>query len=339
MPVVRSTDAASLNDVLDRVLDKGIVVDAWARVSQLGIDLTGVEACALVAEPEHAEHTQLERASSVVERGVGDANSELVRHNELLRRQSFGLEQASQLKSQFLANVSHELRTPLNAILGYTSMLLQGIGGELSDDQRKSLQRVDSNGRQLLSLINGILDIAQIEAKKATLELSDFAVPELVLEVVAELKPLIRVPNVELRTELEHDLPLVRGDRQKLKQILLNLLSNALKFTRRGSIVVSASYHPANGELELAVADTGIGIAAEHHSRIFEDFRQVDSSPTREYGGTGLGLALCRRLASLMGAELGLKSELGRGSTFFVRLGGPFLTAEPAKLAAGGTLG
>jgi PAS domain S-box-containing protein len=265
-------------------------------------------------------YEQLKLASSGLERKVAEATRELVRQNELLLRQHLALEQASKLKSQFLANVSHEFRTPLNAILGYTSMLLQGIGGSLTAHQHKNLERVDSNGRHLLAIINDILDISKIEAGRSTVENSEFGVRELVAEVVAEMEPLISRSRLEVGTEVDAELSSIRNDRKKIKQILLNLMSNALKFTTQGSIRISAQ---ASAEgVTIAVTDTGIGIAPEHHAKIFEDFRQVDSSPTREYGGTGLGLAICRRLSGLIGARLSVESALGAGSCFELHLPG-----------------
>ncbi len=263
-------------------------------------------------------YEQLKLASSGLERKVAEATRELVWQNELLQRQHLALEQASKLKSQFLANVSHEFRTPLNAILGYTSMLLQGIGGPLTAHQRKNLERVDSNGRHLLAIINDILDISKIEAGRTSVENSDFDARELVTEVIAELEPLISRSRLEVGAEIASEVTTIRSDRKKVKQIVLNLMSNALKFTAQGSIRIAALAEPFG--TTIAVFDTGIGIAPEHHSKIFEDFRQVDASPTREYGGTGLGLAICRRLAGLIGAKLSVESALGAGSCFKLEL-------------------
>src|SRR6185312_16178268 len=165
---------------------------------------------------------------------VREATAELVRQNELLRRSHIELEQASTLKSQFLANMPHEFRTPLNAILGYTSMLLKGVSGELAPPQRRNLERIDSNSQHLLSIINDILDISRIEAGKMPLTLSDFPIPDLVREVLAEVEPLIARSHLTVTTELAEDLPPLRSDRQKVKQIVINLLTNALKFTAQG---------------------------------------------------------------------------------------------------------
>ena len=261
-------------------------------------------------------YEQLKRASGELERKVREATAELVRQNELLRRQAIQLEQASALKSQFLANMSHEFRTPLNAILGYSSMLLKGVLGPMEGEQAEGLARVDSNARHLLGIINDILDISRIEAGRMPLRLSEFRLPELVGEVLAEVEPIVAQSSVHIEATVDRRLPPVRSDRQKVKQILLNLLVNAVKFTPRGAVTLSARYDPRARELAVAVVDTGIGIAAEDQARIFEDFRQADSSPTRNHGGAGLGLSICRRLATMLGGEIRLESTLGVGSTF-----------------------
>ena len=265
-------------------------------------------------------YEELKRASGELERKVREATAELVRQNELLRRQAVQLEQASALKSQFLANMSHEFRTPLNAILGYTSMLLKGVLGPLDDEQAEGLARVDSNGRHLLGIINDILDISRIEAGRMPLRLSEFGLPELVGEVLAEVEPIVAQSSVHIEASVDQRLPSVQSDRQKVKQIVLNLLTNAVKFTPSGTITLSARYDSRTREVAVTVADTGIGIAAEDHERIFEDFQQADSSPTRTHGGAGLGLSICRRLATMLGGKIQLESAPGTGSTFTVVL-------------------
>ncbi|QSQ19636.1 PAS domain-containing protein [Pyxidicoccus parkwayensis] len=259
---------------------------------------------------------RVKEVSSQLEARVQVATAELAEQNEKLRRQAIQLEQASAAKSQFLANMSHEFRTPLNAILGYTNMLLQGVSGELSPAQKRNLTRIDSNGRHLLEVINEILDITRIEAGRMPLHLSDFGIPELVQEVVAELDPIIARSKLAVSTQLGERLPPVHSDRQKVKQIVLNLLSNALKFTHEGSVTVLAEYITATSTLSISVQDTGIGIDPMYQEKIFEDFQQVDSSPTRAYGGTGLGLSICRRLATMLGGRVTLQSAPGQGSTF-----------------------
>jgi PAS domain S-box-containing protein len=261
-------------------------------------------------------YEQLKAASDELQARVQAATAELATQNELLRRQAIELEQASRLKSQFLANMSHEFRTPLNAILGYTHMLLQGVAGDLLPAVKRQLQRIDSNGRHLMTIINEILDITRIEAGKMPMQLSEFNLNELVPEVMTELDPVISRSKLTVAPKLWPDLPTVYSDRQKVKQIIVNLLSNALKFTHEGGIQITVGYSPAERTASVAVADTGIGISPENHEKIFEDFRQVDDSPSRQYGGTGLGLAICRRLATALGGRITLESTMGVGSTF-----------------------
>jgi len=261
-------------------------------------------------------YDELKKASAELEAKVQDATAELASQNELLRRQHLELEQASALKSQFLANMSHEFRTPLNAILGYTHMLLQGVSGDVSETQRRSLTRIDSNSRHLLALINDILDITRIEAGRMPLHLSTFRVQQLVDEVIAELEPIIKRSKLKVVRRVPRGLPPLRSDRQKVKQILVNLLSNAIKFTHEGSIAIGAACRASDRTVLLSVTDTGIGIAPGDQTKVFEDFRQLDSSPARGYGGTGLGLSICRRLAVMLEGTIELRSDAGKGSTF-----------------------
>jgi len=265
-------------------------------------------------------YEQLKAASDELQARVQAATAELATQNELLRRQAIELEQASRLKSQFLANISHEFRTPLNAILGYTHMLLQGVAGDLLPAVKRQLQRIDSNGRHLMTIINEILDITRIEAGKMPMQLSEFNLNELVPEVMTELDPVIARSKLTVTPRLCAELPVIYGDRQKVKQIIVNLLSNALKFTHEGGIQITVGYDHVERTATVSVSDTGIGISPEHHEKIFEDFRQVDDSPSRQYGGTGLGLAICRRLATAMGGRITLESTMGIGSTFMLTI-------------------
>ena len=265
-------------------------------------------------------YEQLKQASDELGRKVQAATADIAQQNELLRRQAIELEQASALKSQFLANMSHEFRTPLNAMLGYTSMLQQGVAGPLGPNVKRQLTRIESNGRHLLTIINEILDISRIEAGRMPLQLSRFNIPELLNEVKAELEPIILRSKVGVGVEIERGLRPIATDRQKVKQIMLNLLSNALKFTHHGAITLVVRTNRAERVLLLSVKDTGIGIAPADQEKIFEDFRQLDNSPTRAYGGTGLGLSICRRLAQMLNGGISVESELGKGSVFTLTL-------------------
>jgi signal transduction histidine kinase len=269
-------------------------------------------------------YEQIKHHSEELREKVREATAELAEQNELLRRQAFQLEQASAMKSQFLANVSHELRTPLNAIMGYTHLLLEGVSGEMSRAQRDKLARVDANARHLLAVINDLLDIARIESGKMPLQVDRVRLPELIDEVMSEVEPVIAGTRLEVTRTLSPDLPEIETDRQKVKQIVLNLLSNALKFTPAGSVAIRLDYDAEADEIAVAVSDTGIGIAEENQKTIFEAFEQANSSYARRQGGTGLGLSICRRLAQLLDGRIALVSRLGEGSTFTL-----FLPCKP----------
>ncbi len=265
-------------------------------------------------------YEQVKRHSEELREKVSEATAELAEQNELLRRQAFQLEQASAAKSQFLANVSHELRTPLNAILGYTHLMLEGVSGDLSGSQRDKLGRVDSNARHLLAIINDLLDIARIESGKMTVQVEKVLLPDLIDEVMTEVEPLIARTRLAVSRTLPPKIPEIRTDRQKVKQIVLNLLSNALKFTPEGSVSIAIDYDGEGDEISVAVADTGIGISEENQKTIFEAFGQADSSYAKRHSGTGLGLSICRRLAHLLGGRITLVSHIGEGSMFTLLL-------------------
>ena len=221
---------------------------------------------------------------------------------------------AADLKSQFLANMSHEFRTPLNAILGYTSMLLGGVSGELLPPQQQKLQRVEANGKILLAIVDDLLDLGRLDAGKMALHPEELDLLALVGELLAEAAPALQAAKLESQVELPPGPLPILADRQRLKQILVNLLNNAIKFTPRGTVKISVNAD--HREARITVSDTGIGIARKDQEKIFEEFVQADESVTREYGGAGLGLAICRRIASLLNARIELISEPGRGSAF-----------------------
>jgi signal transduction histidine kinase len=228
------------------------------------------------------------------------------------------LEIASQHKSQFVANMSHELRTPLAAMLGYAELLHEGIYGMLPEKSLPILTRIRSNGKHLLDLINTVLDIAKIESGQFNLNLGEYALDSVVETLRAATEALAETKKLLLKTEVAKSLPIGLGDEQRLTQVLLNLVGNAIKFTDTGEVRIAAT--TANGHFAVSVADTGPGIPQEHQARIFEQFHQVDSSNTKAKGGTGLGLAIAREIVEMHGGRIWVESTLGQGSTFRMEL-------------------
>jgi signal transduction histidine kinase len=221
---------------------------------------------------------------------------------------------ASKHKSQFLANMSHELRTPLNAILGYTELIIDGIYGEAPQKMRAVLERVQTNGKHLLGLINDVLDLSKIEAGQLTLSLNDYSIGDMVAGVYTAVEPLAAGKKLAFTLDVPRDLPPACGDERRLAQVLLNLVGNAIKFTDAGEVAVAAA--AANGAYTISVRDTGPGIAAEEQTKIFEEFQQADNSQTKSKGGTGLGLSIARRIVEMHGGRLWVESEPGHGATF-----------------------
>jgi signal transduction histidine kinase len=228
------------------------------------------------------------------------------------------LKEASAHKSQFLANMSHELRTPLNAIIGYSEMLREEAQETGASSMLVDLERINSSGKHLLGLINAVLDLAKIEAGKMDVYLEEFPVAALVSEVCAVAAPLVERNRNRLVVEGNGGTGLVRADRMKLRQSLLNLLSNAAKFTEEGTIALAVSR--SDGWIRFAVSDTGIGMTPEQMGRLFQEFTQADAATSRNYGGTGLGLALTKRFCQMMGGDVRVQSEPGRGTTFTISL-------------------
>ena len=224
------------------------------------------------------------------------------------------LEIASQHKSQFLANMSHELRTPLNAILGYTELILDNIYGDTPDKMRGVLERIASNGKHLLGLINDVLDLSKIEAGQFTLSLTDYSIKNVVQSVFSVVESLATAKKLALKTEVPPGLPSAHGDERRLTQVLLNLVGNAIKFTDKGEVAIRASV--TDESYTLSVRDTGPGIAEADRGKIFEEFQQADSSATKKKGGTGLGLSISKRIVEMHGGRIWVESTVGYGSTF-----------------------
>ncbi len=228
------------------------------------------------------------------------------------------MREADRLKSQFLANMSHELRTPLNSIIGFSRVILKGIDGPVTENQEQDLSAIYNAGQHLLGLINDILDLSKIEAGKMELTFSKVDLPEIIRGVMSTAVGLVKDKPIELVLDLPDDLPSIQADNIRLRQILLNLVSNATKFTDDGHIGISVRLieRGSQPEIVIAVFDTGHGISPEDHEKIFEPFSQVDASPTRKTGGTGLGLSICKHLVELHRGVLWVESLLGEGSTF-----------------------
>jgi signal transduction histidine kinase len=226
------------------------------------------------------------------------------------------LEAASRHKSEFLARMSHELRTPMNAIIGFTRLVMRRAQDTLPKRDHENLGKVLISAEHLLALINDILDLSKVEAGRMEVHAACFEVEPLIDLCLRTVEPLLKSERLRLVKEIEGSLPPLFTDQDKLKQILMNLLSNALKFTEVGTITVTARCR--DEELVLSVADTGIGIPTEQLERVFEEFHQVDSSHTRQYSGTGLGLSISRHFAQLLGGDITLQSTVGAGSTFTV---------------------
>jgi signal transduction histidine kinase len=229
---------------------------------------------------------------------------------------------ASWHKSEFLANMSHELRTPLNAIIGYTEILMDDMGEEGNEDAVVDLRRVYQAANNLLTMINGILDLAKIEAGRTELWLEPTDLNELVTEIVDTIRVLIGRNNNELTVDIQGGDEPMMMDGAKIRQILVNLLGNAAKFTSEGRIDLRVK--KTDQDLIIVVSDTGIGMTQEQQAHIFEEFRQGDMSTTREYGGTGLGLSITQKLCHLMGGKISVQSTPDKGSTFTVHFPLPF---------------
>ena len=239
------------------------------------------------------------------------------------------LESANQHKSEFLANMSHELRTPLNAILGYTELILDDIYGAVPEKIQEVLARLEKNGRHLLNLINDVLDLSKIEAGRLSLSLNEYSMEEVLKMVSNSVEALLAEKDLELKVEVPKDLVIGKGDEQRIAQVMLNLVGNAIKFTDEGEVKVEVNV--ANETFLVSVHDTGPGITEADQQKIFDEFRQADGSSTRKKGGTGLGLSISKKIINMHGGRIWVESTLGRGSIFHFTL--PIRVEKQRKLA------
>jgi signal transduction histidine kinase/ActR/RegA family two-component response regulator len=318
-----------------RVVDGGKTVWLHEKVSLHRLGAGRWKAAAVVTEV--TQRRSVELALQAINRDLQNEVAERKRAEEEAQQARAAAEDANRAKSDFLATMSHEIRTPMNSIIGFTDLLLES---HLADEQREWVAIVRESGRSLLTIINDILDLSKIEAGKIELEQIAFSPVLVAREVTGLLAAGARKKGVRLEFETDPRVPSqLRGDPVRFRQILLNLVSNALKFTPGGAVRVVYGWVPAEaqlpqGVLEVDVHDTGIGIAPDKVERLFRKFVQADDTTTRRYGGTGLGLSIARRLVELMGGEIGVRSEPGRGSTFWYRV--PFaLGAEAGSVPTG----
>jgi adenylate cyclase len=325
-----SRPGTSFANIIRAAVERGLVSEAQGR-----IDEWIAQRLAQHRDPKgpHVQRRDKDRWIQISERKTADGStvavysdiSELKQHEAELSKLVEELEvardnamEADRVKSKFLANMSHELRTPLNAILGYTELILDNIYGEISEKIREVLERLEKNGRHLLNLINDVLDFSKIEAGQLNLMLDDYSMNEVVQTVLTSVEALAMEKNLVLKVAVPEDWAKGIGDEQRIVQVLLNLLGNAIKFTDEGEVGVAVTV--SNETFLVSVFDTGPGLSEADQSMIFEEFQQADGSSTRNKGGTGLGLAIAKRIVEMHGGRIWVESTLGKGSTFYFTL-------------------
>lgn len=280
---------------------------------------------------------QFASAFNAMTDAIQKRETDLIAQAEELRIATAKSREAARVKGEFLANVSHELRTPLNAIIGFSDMLLAGMSGPLNDKQLHKMQRLRENGSRLLTLINDLLDLTRIESGRLEVMEKPFAVRDLAGRMSAQMESIATQSGLKLETIIDPGMPQsILGDEKRVEQVYTNLVSNAIKFTKEGSVTINIGVNTPEKIWTLAVTDTGIGIPPHAVNIIFEEFRQLDGTYSRAYKGSGLGLAITRNLVRMMGGKIAVKSELGKGSTFTVTLPlmMPETQAAPAPQAA-----
>ncbi len=299
-----------------------IMMTGYAGV-ETAIDAVNEGAYAYFVKPVNPDEIKTAIANALRQQRLLKENKGLVESlqhsNRLLSEANEELRKATQAKSEFMAHMSHELRTPLNVIIGFSELMLDGIPGEINEEQKQCLNDILSSGRQLLNLINDILDLSRIEAGKMELEFGNFSLPDLIESLRGMMVPIIAPRKQSLEVYVEEGLPLVNGDKAKVMQVLLNLLSNATKFTPdSGKLKIEAVRE--DSWCRVSMIDSGIGIKKENQGKIFQPFVQLDSPLGGEKGGSGLGLTIAREIIEKHGGRIWVESEYGKGSHFYFTL-------------------
>lgn len=290
----------------------------WMYLTSIGVLILGMGIATVVIRRNNALDREKEAHLALIR----DTNEELQTYSSELLLAHDAAQQSSKAKSQFLANMSHELRTPMNAIMGFSELLLEDALSNGDDKSAGDLKRILDASNHLLELINQILDLAKVESGKAEVNAERFNINTVITEVLETITPLASKHNDQLQIDLDAELDMMESDQTMIRQILFNLLSNAVKFTEDGSIELSARkvVIADTASLELVIKDSGIGIAEDEQDRIFYAFEQADGSFTRQFGGTGLGLALVKYYCKLLSGDIRVESELGKGTSFIVQL-------------------
>jgi len=305
-----------------------IMMTGYASV-ETAIDAVNQGAYAYFVKPVNPDEMKTTITNALKQQRLSLENKRLVddlqRSNKLLFEANEELRKTTQAKSEFLAHMSHELRTPLNAIIGFSELILDGVPGEINDEQRQCLNDIYNSGQHLLNLINDVLDLSKVEAGKIELKLESLNLAGVIRRVIQTVKPMLDDNRHELKVSIEEGLPQVRTDRSRLRQIFFNLLSNAVKFTPPGGKLGIAVSRDGDW-CQVSVVDNGIGIREEDQERIFETFSQGETLPGRESEGTGLGLALTKQLVEICGGKIWVESKYGKGSRFTFTL--PLATAD-----------
>ena len=323
-PILKVTEFA--NEVsrgkLNAKLDLGKRANVWQiykthpgdEIVQLRDSLT------YMLENMRGMYEKISLFSKDLESQVAKRTEELELKTAELERANIDLKKLDELRSTFLANMSHELRTPLNSIIGYTELLLDRIDGDITEEQENSLTKVHNNAKNLLNLINEILDMSRIESGRVELDLREIDVRDIIQTTVSSLEPMIHKKALIIDTDFDENLPPAYADPDRVRQVITNILSNAIKFTSEGHIILSARHSPKIKFVEICISDTGMGIRQEDLGKLFDMFTPLDISATRPHGGVGLGLSICKRLVEMQNGNIWVESKYGVGSKFYFTL-------------------